>query len=87
MVIAHPFKGMGGVNSANAIEDRPLRGTVSRHRRIARNQRNMLKIALSRRSESQKDLLKNLCPRCIISTVEEMVDAVIFTTEAPHFTG
>jgi NAD(P)-dependent dehydrogenase (short-subunit alcohol dehydrogenase family) len=34
-----------------------------------------------------KDLLKSLSPMGIISTVQEIVDAVIYLTEAPHVTG
>jgi NAD(P)-dependent dehydrogenase (short-subunit alcohol dehydrogenase family) len=34
-----------------------------------------------------KDFLKSLSPMGIISTVQEIVDAVIYLTEAPHVTG
>jgi len=34
-----------------------------------------------------KDLLKTLSPMRSISTVQEIVDAVIYLTEAPHVTG
>jgi NAD(P)-dependent dehydrogenase (short-subunit alcohol dehydrogenase family) len=36
---------------------------------------------------SPKEFLKTLSPMCIISTVQEIVDAVIYLTEAPHVTG
>ena len=34
-----------------------------------------------------KDFLRKLCPMGSISTVQEIVDAVIYLTEAPHVTG
>jgi NAD(P)-dependent dehydrogenase (short-subunit alcohol dehydrogenase family) len=36
---------------------------------------------------SPKDFLKSLSPMGSISTVQEIVDAVIYLTEAPHVTG
>ena len=36
---------------------------------------------------SPKDFLKGLSPMGIISSVQEIVDAVIYLTEAPHVTG
>ena len=36
---------------------------------------------------SPKDFLKGLSPMGIISSVQEIVDAVIYMTEAPHVTG
>jgi NAD(P)-dependent dehydrogenase (short-subunit alcohol dehydrogenase family) len=37
--------------------------------------------------DSRKDVLKTLSPMGSVSTVQEIVDAVIFLTEAPHITG
>ena len=36
---------------------------------------------------SPKDFLKKLSPMGSISTIQEIVDAVIYLTEAPHVTG
>jgi NAD(P)-dependent dehydrogenase (short-subunit alcohol dehydrogenase family) len=38
-------------------------------------------------ANSPKDLLKSLSPMGSISTAQEIVDAVIYLTEAPHVTG
>jgi NAD(P)-dependent dehydrogenase (short-subunit alcohol dehydrogenase family) len=38
-------------------------------------------------ANSPKDVLKSLSPMGSISTVQEIVDAVIYLTEAPHVTG
>src|ERR1700734_3408625 len=38
-------------------------------------------------TNSPKDFLKRLSPMASISTVQEIVDAVIYLTEAPHVTG
>jgi NAD(P)-dependent dehydrogenase (short-subunit alcohol dehydrogenase family) len=38
-------------------------------------------------TSSPKDFLKRLSPMGSISTVQEIVDAVIYLTEAPHVTG
>jgi NAD(P)-dependent dehydrogenase (short-subunit alcohol dehydrogenase family) len=38
-------------------------------------------------TNSPKDFLKRLSPMGSISTVQEIVDAVIYLTEAPHVTG
>jgi hypothetical protein len=37
--------------------------------------------------DSPKDFLKTLSPMGIIAAVPEIVDAVIYLTEAPHVTG
>jgi NAD(P)-dependent dehydrogenase (short-subunit alcohol dehydrogenase family) len=37
--------------------------------------------------DSPKGFLKSLSPMGIISTIQEVVDAVIYLTEAPHVTG
>ena len=37
--------------------------------------------------DSPKSFLKSLSPMGIISTVQDVVDAVIYLTEAPHVTG
>lgn len=37
--------------------------------------------------DSPKDFLKTLSPMGVISTVQDIVDAVVFLTEAPHITG
>lgn len=37
--------------------------------------------------EDPKDFLRTLSPMGVISTVQDIVDAVIFLTEAPHVTG
>jgi NAD(P)-dependent dehydrogenase (short-subunit alcohol dehydrogenase family) len=37
--------------------------------------------------DSPKEVLKTLSPMGSVSTVQEIVDAVIFLTEAPHITG
>ena len=38
-------------------------------------------------TNSPKDFLKRLSPMGSISNVQEIVDAVIYLTEAPHVTG
>jgi len=38
-------------------------------------------------SDSPKDFLRGLSPMSVISSVQEVVDAVIYLTEAPHITG
>ena len=38
-------------------------------------------------ADSPKDVLRSLSPMGSISTVQEIVDAVIYLTEAPHVTG
>jgi NAD(P)-dependent dehydrogenase (short-subunit alcohol dehydrogenase family) len=37
--------------------------------------------------KDQKDFLKSLSPMGTLTTVQEIVDAVVFLTEAPHVTG
>ncbi|MGF6233827.1 NAD(P)-dependent dehydrogenase (short-subunit alcohol dehydrogenase family) [Inquilinus ginsengisoli] len=37
--------------------------------------------------DDPKDVLKTLSPMGVISTVQDIVDAVVFLTEAPHITG
>ena len=37
--------------------------------------------------DTPKDSLKTLSPMSIISTAQDVVDAVIYLTEAPHVTG
>jgi NAD(P)-dependent dehydrogenase (short-subunit alcohol dehydrogenase family) len=37
--------------------------------------------------DDPKDFLKTLSPMGVISTVQDIVDAVVFLTEAPHITG
>jgi NAD(P)-dependent dehydrogenase (short-subunit alcohol dehydrogenase family) len=37
--------------------------------------------------DSPKEVLKTLSPMGSVSTVQEIVDAVVFLTEAPHITG
>jgi len=37
--------------------------------------------------DDPKDILKTLSPMGVISTVQDIVDAVVFLTEAPHITG
>ena len=38
-------------------------------------------------ADSPKDLLESLSPMGSVSSVQEIVDAVIYLTEAPHVTG
>jgi NAD(P)-dependent dehydrogenase (short-subunit alcohol dehydrogenase family) len=37
--------------------------------------------------DNPKDFLRTLSPMASISDVQEIVDAVVFLTEAPHVTG
>ena len=37
--------------------------------------------------DNPKDFLRTLSPMASISNVKEIVDAVVFLTEAPHITG
>ncbi len=37
--------------------------------------------------DDPKDVLETLSPMGVISTVQDIVDAVVFLTEAPHITG